>query len=172
MLTRAARLAGRLRLPLVTLVDTPGADPSPASEADGVAGAIGEAMTAVLDCPSPTVSLIVGEGGSGGALAGACTDVLLISEDGYLSALSPEGTAATVRTCPEHAADAAGLRPADLKRLGIVDGIVSSGNIGVNGTMSIVSALTASVRAMAAREPTSRMGHRYRKWSTEAGGHL
>jgi acetyl-CoA carboxylase carboxyl transferase subunit beta len=172
MLTRAARLAGRLRLPLVTLVDTPGADPSPASEADGVAGAIGEAMTAVLDCPSPTVSLIVGEGGSGGALAAACTDVLLIHEDGYLTALSPEGVAATVHTRPENAADAAGLRPTDLIRLGIVDDVVRSGGTGINGTASVVAALTASVRAVAAREPTNRMGHRYRKWSTEAGGHL
>jgi acetyl-CoA carboxylase alpha subunit len=107
-----------------------------------------------------------------GSISPACTDVLLIQEDGYLTALSPEGTAATVHTRPERAADAAGLRPADLISLGIVDDVVGSGGIGINGMNSVVTALTASVRAAAAREPTSRMGHRYRKWSTEAGGHL
>jgi acetyl-CoA carboxylase carboxyl transferase subunit beta len=175
LLTRAARLADRLRLPLVTLVDTPGADPSPAAESDGVAAAIGEAMAAVLTCTSPTVSLVVGEGGSGGALAAACTDTLLVGADSYLTALSPEGSAATLRITPDRAADVAGLRPTDLTRLGIADGIVASSSTDttrVNEAVVFVDALTASVRAQAARDPATRIGHRYRKWSTGADGAL
>ncbi|HMA47474.1 MAG TPA: carboxyl transferase domain-containing protein, partial [Frankiaceae bacterium] len=122
LLTRAARLAGRLGLPLVTLVDTPGADPSPAAEADGQAGAIGEAMAAVLGCPTATVGVLTGEGGSGGALAAVCTDVLLAGPDSYCTALVPEGAAATLRLDVTQVADRSGLRPRDLIALGLVDG--------------------------------------------------
>jgi acetyl-CoA carboxylase carboxyl transferase subunit beta len=170
LLTRAARLAGRLGLPLVTLVDTPGADPSPAAEADGVAAAIGEAMAAVLECPSPTVSLIVGEGGSGGALAAACTDKVMITTDGYFTVLAPEGSAVTLHITPDKAADIGGLRPADLVRLGIIDGGVAPGGVGAAGAESLAKTLTASVRVLTARDPASRMSNRHRKWSTGIGG--
>src|SRR5690606_28527771 len=66
---RAVGLAGRLGLPVVTLVDTPGADPSPAAEADGQAQEIARTFRAFAECPTPVVSVCVGEGGSGGALA-------------------------------------------------------------------------------------------------------
>jgi acetyl-CoA carboxylase carboxyltransferase component len=121
LLERAARLAGRLDVPLVTLVDTPGADPLPESEQAGAAGAIGDAMTAVLDCCAPTVSVVHGEGGSGGALAAAVCDVVGVTPDGWFAALGPEGAAATLRTTPEAAADLMRVAPGDLLAAGFAD---------------------------------------------------
>jgi acyl-CoA carboxylase subunit beta len=69
--TRACRLAGRLGLPVLSLVDTPGAEPGTQAEEGGIAPAMGEALDALLTCPTPTLALVHGEGGSGGALGGA-----------------------------------------------------------------------------------------------------
>ena len=91
---RAVALAGRLGLPVVTMVDTPGADPSPESEADGIAGEIARTFAAMAACPTPTVSVCVGEGGSGGALALSYADRLLVSEHAIFSVIAPEGAAA------------------------------------------------------------------------------
>jgi acyl-CoA carboxylase subunit beta len=161
LLSRAAELAGKLGLPLVTLVDTPGADPGPGAEAGGIAAAVGAAMAAVLECPSPTVSVVVGEGGSGGALAAACTDVVLMTPDSYVTALSPEGAAATLRIPAERAADAGGLRPTDLIRLGFADAVLPAGDI-----PGIVGAVGAAVGELTSRDQMSRLSARNRKWST------
>jgi acetyl-CoA carboxylase carboxyl transferase subunit beta len=167
LLARAAGLAGRLGLPLVTFVDTPGADPSPAAEANGVAVAIGTAMGAVLACPSPTVCVVVGEGGSGGALAAACVDVLLMAPDSYLTALTPEGAATTLRISAERAADLGGLRPADLRRLGFADGVLGSGEPG-----RIAAAVITALGPLHASDQGVRLSARRRKWSTGLPGRL
>jgi acetyl-CoA carboxylase carboxyl transferase subunit beta len=161
LLSRAAELAGKLGLPLVTLVDTPGADPGPGAEAAGIAAAVGAAMAAVLECPSPTISVVVGEGGSGGALAAACTDVVLMTPDSYVTALSPEGAAATLRIPVERAADAGGLRPTDLFRLGFTDAVLPSG-----GIPGVIGAVGAAVGELTVRDQSSRLSARNRKWST------
>jgi acetyl-CoA carboxylase carboxyl transferase subunit beta len=119
--TRAYRLAGRLRLPVISLVDTPGADPGPAAERDGIAPAMGEAMDALLRCPTPTVALVHGEGGSGGALAAAVTDVVLVSPDAYFAPMGPEGATAALRRPREECADRMRITPDDLLRLGFAD---------------------------------------------------
>lgn len=124
LLTRTARLADRLGLPLVTLVDTPGAEPGPAAESDGLAPAIGEAMDAVLSCRSPSVALLHGEGGSGGALAGTCCDRVLVTPDGYMAALGPEAAAVTLRRAPQEAAALQRVGPKDLRALGFADRLV------------------------------------------------
>jgi acetyl-CoA carboxylase carboxyl transferase subunit beta len=121
LLARAAGLAGRLDIPLITLVDTPGADPLPDSEQSGVAMAIGAAMDAVLGCAAPTVAVVHGEGGSGGALAAAVCDVVGVTPDGWFAALGPEGAAATLRTTPEAAADLMRVAPGDLLAAGFAD---------------------------------------------------
>jgi acyl-CoA carboxylase subunit beta len=121
LLQRAAGLAGRLGLPLVTLVDTPGADPLPESEQAGAASAIGDAMAAVLGCAAPTIAVVHGEGGSGGALAAAVCDVVGVTPDGWFAALGPEGAAATLRTTPVEAADLMHVAPADLLAAGFAD---------------------------------------------------
>jgi acetyl-CoA carboxylase carboxyl transferase subunit beta len=128
LLTRTARLADRLGLPLVTLVDTPGAEPGPAAESDGLAPAIGEAMDAVLGCRSASVALLHGEGGSGGALAATCCGRVLVTPDAYMAALGPEPAAVTLRRTPKEAATLQRVGPTDLRALGFADRLVSLNN--------------------------------------------
>jgi acetyl-CoA carboxylase alpha subunit len=120
---RAYRLAARLQLPVLSLVDTPGADPGTASENDGIAPAMGDAMDALLSCPTPTIALVHGEGGSGGALAAATTDVVLMTADSYFAAIGPEGAAAALRKPPAECADLMRITPGDLLALGFADAI-------------------------------------------------
>ena len=124
LLRRAAGLAGHLDLPLVTLVDTAGADPLPASEQGGVAAAIAAALTDVLMCEAPTLAVVHGEGGSGGALAGAVCDLVAVTPDGWFAALSPEGAAAALRRDPAQAADLMRVSPAELVADGFADAVV------------------------------------------------
>jgi acetyl-CoA carboxylase carboxyl transferase subunit beta len=121
--TRAYRLADRLGLPVVSLVDTPGADPSPAAERDGIAPAMAEALDALLSCASPTVALVHGEGGSGGALAAAAADVVLVGPDAYFAPIGPEGATAALRRPKELCADRMRITPADLLALGFADAL-------------------------------------------------
>jgi acetyl-CoA carboxylase carboxyl transferase subunit beta len=122
--TRAVRLAGRLGLPLLALVDTPGAEPGTESEDGGIAPAMGEALDAMLTCPSPTLALVHGEGGSGGALALAAADVVLVTSDSYFAAIGPEGAAAALRRTPDECADLMRVTPRDLLDLGAADAVV------------------------------------------------
>ena len=127
---RAVRLAGRLGWPVVTLIDTPGADPSPASEADGLAYEIAQTFRAFAECPTPVVSVCVGEGGSGGALALSYADRLLMAEHAVFSVIAPEGAAAILERDPRRAADVADrlhLTSADVAALGVVDGVIAEG---------------------------------------------
>jgi len=124
---RAMALAGRLSLPLLTFVDTPGADPSASSEADGVAGEIAHTFAAMANLPTTTVGVCVGEGGSGGALALAHADRLLIQEHAVFSVIAPGGAAAILERDAAKAPELASrlkLTSADLLQLGIVDGVV------------------------------------------------
>lgn len=124
---RALMLARRHGLPVVALIDTNGADPSPASEAAGVASAIAETFVAMLSVDAPTVGVVTGEGGSGGALAIGATDRLLIQDDAFFSVISPEGAATILHRDAGRADDVVGhlrLRAQDLLGIGIVDGIL------------------------------------------------
>ena len=123
LLERAAGLAGRLDAALVVLIDTAGADPLPVSEHAGIAGAIASAMAAVLRCPAPTVAVVHGEGGSGGALAGTVTDCVAVTELGWFAALGPEGAGATLRVDAGDAADLMGVTPRDLLASGFADAL-------------------------------------------------
>jgi acyl-CoA carboxylase subunit beta len=126
-LRRAIDLAARHDLPVIALVDTPGADPSPGSDRAGLATAIAETFVATLSVAAPTVAVVTGEGGSGGALAIAATDRLLIQDDAVFEVIAPEGAAAILHRDRGRAEEVAGqLAPtaADLRRLGVVDRIV------------------------------------------------
>lgn len=121
---RCLDVARRLDLPVVTFVDTRGADPSAPSEAAGVAWAIAGLFEAMLAVPVPTLAVVTGEGGSGGALAFATTDRLVAFEDSIFSVIGPEGAAEILWKDARRAADAARalkLTAADLHRLGIAD---------------------------------------------------
>lgn len=125
---RLIALAARLGLPVLTFVDTPGADPSHGAEQSGVAGEIARTFAALTGHPRPTASLVVGEGGSGGALALASADRLLMLEGSIFSVIAPEGAAAILHRDAGRAAevaDALKLTGPDLVDLGIVDGVVT-----------------------------------------------
>lgn len=124
---RALTLAQRHDLPVIALIDTNGADPSPASEALGVAQAIAETFIATLSVAAPTIGIVTGEGGSGGALAIGATDRLLIQDDAFFSVISPEGAATILHRDASRADDVVGhlrLRAQDLLELGVVDGVL------------------------------------------------
>jgi acetyl-CoA carboxylase carboxyl transferase subunit beta len=124
---RAIALAGRLGLPLLTLVDTPGAHPGAGSEDDGVAGEIARTFAAMAELPTASVAVCVGEGGSGGALALAHSDRFLILEHAVFSVIAPEGAAAILERDAQKAPELAErlkLTSADLLELGIVDQVV------------------------------------------------
>jgi acetyl-CoA carboxylase carboxyl transferase subunit beta len=125
LLQRAAQLAGDLGLSLVVLVDTPGADPH--TEADWLTPAIGSSLLAVLGTSAPTVSLVHGEGGSGGALAGAVTDVVGVGPAGWFAALGPVGAAAALRIEVGEASRLMRITPAELLADGLADEFVPAG---------------------------------------------
>ena len=125
---RLMRLADRFGLPVLTLVDTAGAYPGIDAEARGQAEAIARAIETCLDIKVPLVAAIIGEGGSGGAIALAAGNTVLMLEHAIYSVISPEGCASILWRSAEHAAEAAEalrLTAEDLRRLGIVDRIVA-----------------------------------------------
>ena len=124
---RLFRHAERLGLPVVTLVDTPGAYPGVQAEERGQSAAVAEIISASSRLTVPLVSVVTGEGGSGGALALATGDRLLVLENAFFSVISPEGCASilwrTAQAAPEAAA-ALRLTAGDLYELGVADEIV------------------------------------------------
>ncbi|WP_432200639.1 acetyl-CoA carboxylase carboxyltransferase subunit alpha [Erythrobacter sp. W53] len=124
---RLMELAGRHGLPVVTLVDTSGAFPGIEAEERGQAEAIARATEACLGLPVPMVAAIVGEGGSGGAVALASAERVLMLEHAIYSVISPEGCASILWRTAEKASEAAEalkVTAQDLKKLGVIDRIV------------------------------------------------
>ena len=124
---RLMDMAGRFGLPVVTLVDTSGAFPGVEAEERGQAEAIARSTEACLALPVPMVSVIVGEGGSGGAVALASAERVLMFEHAVYSVISPEGCASilwrTAEKAPQ-AAEAMKMTAQDLEQLGVIDRIV------------------------------------------------
>lgn len=124
---RAMRLAARFNLPLINLIDTPGAYPGAESEERGIGHAIASTMALLSDIPTAVISVIIGQGGSEGALALGIADRVLIMENSFLSVISPERAASIFFRDVERAeelASALRLTAADCKRLGVVDIVV------------------------------------------------
>jgi len=159
LLGRAAQLAGALDLALVTLVDTAGADPLPDSEREGIAPAIADAMSEVLACGGPTIAVVHGEGGSGGALAGAVCDAVAVTADGWFAALAPEGAAAALRRTPKEAADMMRVAPAELLADGFADAMAPG------EPAKLREWLGAALDAARAVEPGIRLQQRRVHWS-------
>ncbi|HBK15358.1 MAG TPA: acetyl-CoA carboxylase carboxyl transferase subunit alpha, partial [Erythrobacter sp.] len=124
---RLMEMAGRFGLPVVTLVDTSGAFPGIEAEERGQAEAIARSTEACLALPVPMVAAIVGEGGSGGAVALASAERVLMMEHAVYSVISPEGCASILWRTAEKAPDAAEamkVTAQDLAALGVIDRIV------------------------------------------------
>jgi acetyl-CoA carboxylase carboxyl transferase subunit alpha len=125
---RLMRLADRFGLPVVTLVDTAGAFPGVQAEERGQAEAIARSTEECLALSVPMVAAIVGEGGSGGAIAIATANRVLMLENSVYAVISPEGCASILWRTADRAADAAEamrVTAADLKQLGVIDRIVA-----------------------------------------------
>jgi acetyl-CoA carboxylase carboxyl transferase subunit alpha len=125
--TRLMRLAERFGLPVVALIDTPGAYPGIDAEARGQAEAIARAVETCLDLRTPLVAVVIGEGGSGGAIALGAGDRVMMAEHAVYSVISPEGCASILWRAAEQAKEAAGalkLTAQDLKSLGVIDSVI------------------------------------------------
>jgi acetyl-CoA carboxylase carboxyl transferase subunit alpha len=124
---RLMRQAEKFGMPVITLIDIPGADPSLVAEERGQAFAIAENLLAMSQLKVPLVSVIIGEGGSGGALALGLADRVLMLENAIYSVASPEAAASILwkdGARGAEAADAMKITAADLLRFGVIDGIV------------------------------------------------
>jgi acetyl-CoA carboxylase carboxyl transferase subunit alpha len=124
---RLTRLAEKFEFPVVTLVDTGGAYPGKDAEEGGQAGAIARSIETFANLTVPTVTVVIGEGGSGGALALAVADRVLMLENSIYSVISPEGCAALVwRDAAEaaRAAEALRLTARELLELGLIDQVI------------------------------------------------
>jgi acetyl-CoA carboxylase carboxyl transferase subunit alpha len=125
--TRLMRLADKFGLPVITLVDTPGAYPGKGAEERGQAEAIARSTEACLDIRVPLISVIIGEGGSGGAVAFATANRVAMLEHAVYSVISPEGCASILWKNAEKMRDAAAalrLTAQDLSRMGVVDRVI------------------------------------------------
>jgi acetyl-CoA carboxylase alpha subunit len=149
---RLLALAARLALPVVTIVDTPGADPTRASEHAGLAGEIARTLAAITAHPAPTVSVVVGEGGSGGALAFAAADRMYMLEGSIFSVIAPEGAAAILERDVERAPELAArlrLTADDMVDLGIADATLpdAAGDVAATVERALATARPGDSRA-------------------------
>ena len=170
--SRLVEMAGRFNIPVVTLIDSPGAYPGIDSEERGVAEAIARSTQVFLDAPVPIIAAITGEGMSGGAIALAAANRLIMFEHAIYAVITPEGCASilwrTAEKAPgaganSHAPDAAEamrVTAGDLKRLGVIDTIVSEPLGGAHrdpgaATASLTMAIAAELLPLLALDPAA-----------------
>lgn len=125
---RLMRLAEKFSLPIVTLIDTPGAYPGVGAEERHIAESIAVNLREMMVLRTPIVTVVIGEGGSGGALGIGVSDRVLMLENAYYSVISPEGCAAILWKHRKHAPEAAEalkLNARELMELGVIDGVIA-----------------------------------------------
>lgn len=125
---RLVKMAEQFNLPIITMVDTAGAYPGVGAEERGQSEAIARSIEVFLNAKTPTLSIVIGEGGSGGAIAIAATDKVMMLEHSIYSVISPEGCASILWRSAEYAKQAATalkLTANDLLELGIIDEIIA-----------------------------------------------
>jgi acetyl-CoA carboxylase carboxyl transferase subunit beta len=160
---RGIRLAAALRLPLVTVIDTQGAELSVAAEEGGIAGWIARCLEGLMTLAVPTVSVLLGQGTGGGALALLPADRVLAAPDGWLAPLAPEGASAIVYRDTEHApqlARAQGITARDLAAIGAVDVVAP---VGGDAGAGLGAALARELAGLTAMDPRARMAARLRR---------
>ncbi len=169
---RLVQLAAHLGLPVVTFVDTSGADPGIGSEERAQGEAIAQSLYELAGARVPIVATIIGEGGSGGALALALADRVLMLEHAVYSVASPEGAAAILwgdAARAEEAASRLRLTSDDLLEFGIIDEVIPEPLGGAHrdsrGTVErVLDAVDAALIALDALAPDERLERRYRKF--------
>lgn len=169
---RMFRMAEKFRLPVLCLVDTPAADPGVESESRGISEAIAQSMRELFNLTVPTVSVILGEGGSGGAVALAATNRVLMLEHAIYSVIPPEGCAAILwrdATQAAQAAQALKITAQDAMELGLIDGIIAEPLGGAHrDPQTVAFALRAAILQqldeLKQMEPGNLREHRYHKF--------
>jgi acetyl-CoA carboxylase carboxyl transferase subunit alpha len=124
---RLMRMGQKFKLPIVTLIDTPGAYPGIGAEERHIAESIAVNLREMMILRTPIVAVVIGEGGSGGALGIGVADRVLMLENAYYSVISPEGCAAILWKHRKHAPEAAEalkLNATELLKLGVIDGVI------------------------------------------------
>jgi acetyl-CoA carboxylase carboxyl transferase subunit alpha len=170
--TRLVKLAGHLGLPIVTFVDTSGADPGIGSEERAQSEAIAATLATFADVPTPVVATIIGEGGSGGALALALADHVIMLQHSVYSVASPEGAAAILWGDASKADEAAArlrLTSDDLREFGIIDEVIAEPLGGAHrdapGTIaSVLSAIDATLETLEQTSIHTLLDRRYAKF--------
>jgi acetyl-CoA carboxylase carboxyl transferase subunit alpha len=177
---RVMKLAERFSLPLITFVDTPGAYPGIGAEERGQAPAIGESIMTMVNLQTPTIAIVIGEGGSGGALAISVADRIYMLKYAIYSVISPEGCSSILWKTPEKAPEAAKalrLTAEELVSFGLIDGIIEEPPGGAhrypektisNVKEKIVSALQEMDR-VSLEELLKMRYHRYRSIGIQNG---
>lgn len=169
---RLMRLAEKFRFPVVALIDTPGAYPGVGAEERHIAEAIAVNIRDMMTLRTPTISIVIGEGGSGGALGIGTADRVLMLENAYYSVISPEGCAAILWKHRKHAPEAAQalkLCAPDLMELGLVDGVVPEPPGGAHNdpelaAANLKSAVSSELRRLAATPIDTLLRERYAKF--------
>jgi acetyl-CoA carboxylase carboxyl transferase alpha subunit len=170
--TRLMRYAARFGLPLVTIVDTPGAYPGLGAEERGQSVAISESIMLMSRLPVPIVTIVTGEGGSGGALAIATSDRVLIMENAYYSVISPEGCSTILfkdAAAAPRAARVLRITSPDLLRLGVMDAVVPEPDEGAQSDpaaagANVRSALIASLTELLPLDIDELLAQRYERF--------
>jgi acetyl-CoA carboxylase carboxyl transferase subunit alpha len=169
---RAMALADRHGFPLVTMIDTPGAYPGVAAEQHGQGGAIARSQAAMVRLSVPTVACVIGEGGSGGAVAIAVADRVLMQQNAIYSVISPEGCAAILwRDAGEARKAAAAFKPdaAHCLELGVIDAIVAEPEGGAQEDMDgaatlLEQGILAALEDIESLDPAKRRRQRREKY--------
>ncbi len=139
---RIMELAERFQKPIITFIDTPGAFPGVEAEERGQSEAIASSIMKMLQVNTPTIGIVIGEGGSGGALAIGCADRLLMLENSTYSVISPESCAAILwgkANESKRAAKALKLTAKDVLKLGLCDEVIKEGKDGAHANFAMVS---------------------------------
>ena len=163
---RIMELADRFGLPVVTLVDTAGAYPGIGAEERGQAEAIARSTEACLNLKVPMISIIIGEGGSGGAIAIAAANRVYMLEHSIYSVISPEGAASILwrdATRAQEAATSMKITAQDLERLGIIDGIIAEPVGGAHRGREAVFEATGALIEQALNDLTGKSGDDLRR---------
>jgi len=170
-------MAERFRLPVVTFVDTPAADPGVESESRGISEAIAASMLAMFELTVPVVSVIIGEGGSGGAIGIACANKLFMQEHAVYSVIPPEGCAAILWRDPAkgpQAAAALRLTSRSAHDLGLIDGVLpepkgSAYRNPLEAAETVKSAILGALAELDAMTPEQVKRHRYDRFRSMGG---
>lgn len=171
---RLMRMAEKFNLPILTLIDTPGAFPGIGAEERNIAEAIAFNLREMMTLRTPIIAVVIGEGGSGGALGIGIADKVLMMENAYYSVISPEGCAAILWKDRKYASDAASalkLSAQDLSKLGIIDGVIPEPLGGAHhdpatAANSLKNAVLAAINEISHLTAAQLLEARYQKFRT------